>query len=190
MNRMHDVELDARGIRALAHPVRLAILRQLRELGSSTASRLSPLVGASPSVASWHLRHLAEAGLVEDAPGDYGGGRSRWWQATSSGFRFEVDPADPAPGLALSDAIESSEGDVIGRWRQEVRPELEPEWLTVATRWNTGIVATPDELRTLEDAIEQLLAPLVNRPEHERPVTARSVRVLRYVLPSASPQTR
>lgn len=189
MNSLGDVELDARGIRALAHPVRLAILRQLREAGPSTASRLSPSIGASPSVASWHLRHLAEAGLVEDAPGDRGGGRSRWWQAAGAGFRFEIDPKNPGPGLALADAIESDEGDVIDRWRRDVRPGLEPEWLSVATRWNTGIVVTLDELRFLEDATEALLAQFVNRSEHERPETARKVRVLRYVLPSAAPRS-
>lgn len=77
MNLLGDVELDARGMRALAHPVRLAILRRLREHGSSTATRLAPHVAASPSVTSWHLRHLAEHGLVEDAPRK-GPGRQRW----------------------------------------------------------------------------------------------------------------
>ncbi len=45
MNLLGDVELDARGMRALAHPVRLAILRRLREHGSSTATRLTPMSG-------------------------------------------------------------------------------------------------------------------------------------------------
>ena len=66
-NPYGDVELDARGMRALAHPVRLALLTQLQQGGPSTATRLAPVVGASPSVASWHLRHLAEHGLVRDA---------------------------------------------------------------------------------------------------------------------------
>jgi DNA-binding transcriptional ArsR family regulator len=189
VNGLGDVELDARGIRALAHPVRLAILRRLREEGPSTASRLSPFVGASPSVASWHLRHLADVGLVEDAPGDRGGGRSRWWQAAGTGFRFAVDETDPAPGLALLDAVESDEGDLVGQWRRTVRPGLEPEWLSVATRWNTGIVVTPDELRTLEDAMETLLAQYVNRPEQQWPESSRKVRVLRYFLPSATPRS-
>ena len=190
MNRLGDVELDAKGMRALAHPVRLAILRRLRDEGASTATRLAPAVGASPSVTSWHLRHLAEHGLVEDAPGDHGGGRSRWWRTVGRGFRFEIDPSNPETGVALFDALESDEGDVVGRWTEEVRPRLPPEWLAGASRWNTRVVVTPDELRALDEATEALLEPLVNRPAHERPPSAHRVRILRYVLPDAPPPQR
>ncbi|WP_446664278.1 ArsR/SmtB family transcription factor [Flexivirga sp. B27] len=183
-NRLNDVELDARGARALAHPVRLAILANLRAGGPSTASRLAPDVGASPSVTSWHLRHLAEHGLVEDDPGDHGGGRSRWWRAVGSGFRFQVDPENPEPGLALSDAIEASEGGLVERWRS-TRSSLAPEWLAVSGRYNTLIHATPDEIAALEDAIEELLAPLARRPAAERPANAGPVRILRYTMPEA-----
>lgn len=186
MNRLGDVELDARGIRALAHPVRVAILRRLREEGASTASRLAPFVGASPSVTSWHLRHLAEHGLVEDAPGDRGGGRSRWWQPVGRGFRFTVDPESPEPGLALFDALQADEGDIVAEWTASVRPALEPEWLALASRWNTVVHLAPAELRALDDATEALLESLVNRPAAERPAEARPVRVLRYVLPEAA----
>lgn len=185
-NHLGDVELDARGVRALAHPARLAILLRLRSGGPSTATRLAPLVGASPSVTSWHLRHLAEHGLVEDAPGDHGGGRSRWWQVVGSGFRFEVDPQDPRPALALTDVMEQVEGDVVQQWATTTRARLEPEWLAVASRWNTGLVATPEEIARLEAAIEALLAPLSNRAPENAPADARRVRILRYVLPEAA----
>ncbi|MBB2890518.1 ArsR/SmtB family transcription factor [Flexivirga oryzae] len=184
-NRLDDVELDARGARALAHPVRLAILARLRSGGPSTASRLAPHVGASPSVTSWHLRHLAEHGLVEDDPGDHGGGRSRWWRAVGAGFRFQVDPADPGPGLALSDAIEASEAGLVERWRSS-RARLPQEWLAVSGRYNTRIRATPEEIAALDDAIEALLAPLATRPASERPADARPVRILRYTMPEAA----
>ena len=65
-NPYGDIELDARGMRALAHPVRIAVLTHLQRHGPSTATRLAPEVGASPSVTSWHLRHLAAHGLVRD----------------------------------------------------------------------------------------------------------------------------
>lgn len=61
-----------------------AILARLREHGPATVTGLSPYVGASPSVTSWHLCHLAAHGLVEDAPLD-GRGRQRWWQAVGKG---------------------------------------------------------------------------------------------------------
>ncbi|MEV0841751.1 helix-turn-helix domain-containing protein [Actinocatenispora sera] len=184
-NRLGDVELDARGMRALAHPVRLAILRTLRERGPSTATRLAPSVGASPSVTSWHLRHLAEHGLVEDAPHG-GGGRSRWWRAVGRGFRFQADPADPEAASRLFDALEAAEGDLVGQWREQVRHRLDADWMSAATRRNTGLLATAEELRALDDAIEQLLLPLARRDPAEAPPDARKTRLLLYLLPSAA----
>lgn len=185
MNLLGDVELDARGMRALAHPVRLAILRQLRGNGPNTASGLSPAVGASPSVTSWHLRHLADHGLVEDAPTD-GGGRKRWWQAVGKGFRFNADADDPEAASLLRDAVEHSEDGLLERWSTLTRPRLELRWLQVASRWNTELVATPDELRRLEEGLEQLVAPLANRDLTQLPEGARPVRMLHYLLPEAA----
>jgi len=181
-----DVELDARGVRALTHPVRLAILLRLRAGGPSTATRLAPLVGASPSVTSWHLRHLAEHGLVEDAPGDHGGGRSRWWQVVGTGFRFDAGSDDAHAAAALTDVLEQVEGDLVQQWRLHVRPRLEAEWVAIASRWNTGVVATPDEIAALDAGIAALLAPLVSRGPTDRPEGARRVRILRYNLPEAT----
>jgi DNA-binding transcriptional ArsR family regulator len=189
MNRLGDVELDARGMRALAHPVRLAILRRLREEGVSTASKLAPNVGASPSVTSWHLRHLAEHGLIEDAPNESGSGRQRWWRAVGRGFRFDVGAADAEAGVALFDALERDEGDLVTAWVKETRPRLEPEWLSASSRWNTIVWVSPAELEALEQAHEAALVPLVSRQTEERPHDARPVRVLRYVLPSAVPES-
>src|SRR3954447_21785425 len=91
-NPYGDVELTPRGMRALAHPVRLAILTQLQRHGPSTATALAPIVGATPSVTSWHPRPLAEHGLVRDADGERDG-RQRWWEAAARGVRL-APPAD------------------------------------------------------------------------------------------------
>src|SRR4051794_36937052 len=138
-NPYGDVELDAWGMRALAHPVRLAILTRLQTDGPSTATRLSAAVGASPSVASWHLRQLAAHGLVRDASDaddrrDHG--RERWWEAVSRGFRFAAEPGDDAIEAArlLERVMESVDGDIVGRWRDEDEPHLEPRWRRLAGR--------------------------------------------------------
>jgi DNA-binding transcriptional ArsR family regulator len=180
-----DVELDARGMRALAHPTRLAILQHLQAQGPNTATGLSGPLGVSPSVASWHLRHLAEHGLVEDFPHE-GHGRLRWWRAVV-GFRFaavDEDSADAARSLA--GLIEQVEGDVVGRWRAEVEPHLDAPWRRLSGRANTTIVVTEGELEQLERAIEQLLSPFVLRksaPHEDWPADTRTVRILRHTLP-------
>jgi DNA-binding transcriptional ArsR family regulator len=191
-NPYGDIELDAQGIRALAHPVRLAILERLQRHGPSTATALAPEVGASPSVTSWHLRHLAGHALVRDS--DHPGtGRERWWEASARGFRFTpTDPAGREAQRMLVDAIEQVEGDVPGAWRRDVEPHLEDEWRDLSGRASTRILVTPAELVEFEAKIEQLLAPYVLRKDQDPatiPGDARSVRLLRYTLPEAAEKT-
>ncbi len=184
-NPYGDVELDARGMRALAHPVRVRLLTELQCHGPSTATLLSPTVGATPSVTSWHLRHLAEHGLVADAPGR-GSGRERWWQATARGFRYRAQgPGEREAGRLLEQVVEEVEGDVVGRWHREVEPQLAPEWLDVAGRAATRVLVTPGEAQALEAAIEALLTPYVLRKDDPgaAPAGAATVLLLRHVLP-------
>lgn len=184
-NPYGDLELDARGMRALAHPVRVRILGELQRGGPSTATRLSPVVGATPSVTSWHLRHLAEHGMVRDAAGR-GSGRERWWEAVSRGYRLTAEgPGALEAGLALQSVMEEVDGDVVGDWHREVEPTLPREWLEVAGRSSTRVLVTLEEQRALDAAWEELLAPYVLRKDDATsvPEGARSVRVLRHVLP-------
>jgi DNA-binding transcriptional ArsR family regulator len=184
-NPYGDIELDARGMRALAHPVRVRILGELQRHGPSTATRLSPDVGATPSVTSWHLRHLAEHGLVRDADRQ-GNGRERWWEATSRGFRYAGEgPGGLEAARVLTGVIEEAEGDVVGDWHRDVEPHLPAEWRAAVTRASTRVLVTPDEARALENAIEDLLAPYVLRKDEpgDPPAGARTVLVLRHTLP-------
>ncbi|WNI20496.1 helix-turn-helix domain-containing protein [Streptomyces sp. ITFR-16] len=190
-NRLGDIEItDPQAMRALAHPVRLAILERLQRHGPATATQLSPDVGATPSVTSWHLRHLAGFGLVRDAePGP--DRRQRRWEAVARGFRFEA-PEDPhdeegaAAARILSRELFLRSGDLPNRWAAEVEPVLEPAWRGRAGVAHTRVVVSADELGAIEDAMERVLAPYVTRDEADRPAGGRGVRLLRYVLPEAA----
>jgi DNA-binding transcriptional ArsR family regulator len=187
-NPYGDVELTPRGMRALAHPTRLAILSRLQVDGPSTATALAPLVGATPSVTSWHLRHLAEHGLVRDAEVE-SDGRQRWWEAIGRGFRFTATADDAGRDAAtlLSRVMFDQAEDLPGRWAREAEPLLEDDWRRSAGLSNTTFVATADELAEVELAIEELLAPYVLRKSRSIEVPGgRNVRMLRYVLPEAA----
>src|ERR1700744_5591086 len=86
---------DPRALRALAHPLRLALLDRLMSFGEQTAAQCAAAVGSTASNCSYHLRALARVGLVE--PGSSSDRRERPWRATSTGLEFgPADPSDPS----------------------------------------------------------------------------------------------
>lgn len=186
-----DIEIaDPQTMRALAHPVRLAILEWLQRHGPGTATQLAPEVGATPSVTSWHLRHLATFGLVRDADAS-SDRRQRRWEAVARGFAFEA-PADPADeegrsaARSLSRQLFLRSADLPLRWASEIEPALEPAWQRLAGQANTRVVVSADELAVIEDAIERIIAPYATRDPADRPSDGRGVRLLRYVLPEVA----
>ncbi len=93
---------DARTMRALAHPTRLALLDVLRREGELTATRAAELLDDSPGNMSWHLQTLAKYGFVEET--GEGKGRSRPWRISSVRNRFITPPDDPE-ATAAGDAL-------------------------------------------------------------------------------------
>ena len=61
---------DTASLKALAHPLRMALLGALVTEGPMTATEAAALLDESPSNCSWHLRKLAEHGFVREARGD------------------------------------------------------------------------------------------------------------------------
>jgi DNA-binding transcriptional ArsR family regulator len=190
-NPYGDFEVtDPQAMRALAHPVRLAALSYLQRNGPATATQLSEHVGASPSVTSWHLRHLAGFGLVTDGPPPDGGAdkRQRWWQAVARGFRYEMPdtPDGVQAGRLLRAEMMNQALESAQHWLAEVEPRLDPDWSRASTGSNTLLHITQDELEGLENAIEDLLAPYVQRGPDGAPAKAHPVRHLRMSLPEAT----
>ncbi len=182
-NPMGDhVLTEPQAMRALAHPVRLAVLGHLQRHGPSTATALAPHVGASPSVTSWHLRHLEKHGLVRDHAGGTDR-RQRWWEATAPGFRIGLP--DGAEGRTaarvLSNQMTGQAVETVLAWVSEQEPRLDDRWSELSGTSSTGVVVTADELERLEDEMEALLVPYVQR-RGDDPPDGRSVRVVRHFL--------
>jgi DNA-binding transcriptional ArsR family regulator len=187
-NRLGDVEIsEPRAMRALAHPVRMAILTYLQRHGPGTATSLAPVVGASPSVTSWHLRHLATFGLVENCEGG-SDARQRWWRAVGRGFRFSLPPGQEgsAAHSMLAGQLFESSVDQAQAWRRDVEPQLSDEWRRLSGTANTRVTVSSEELEHIEDAIEELIAPYVTRALDKAPTGARSARLLRIYMPAAT----
>ncbi len=189
-NPYGDFEItDPQAMRALAHPVRLAALSWLQGNSPATATQLSEHVGASPSVTSWHLRHLAKFGLVVDGPPPSGTDRrQRWWSAVARGFRYEMPATAEGveAGRLLRTELMNQALEAAQHWLAETEPHLDPEWNRLAGSANTRLVITPVEAEAIRSALEQILAPYVQRGDAAAPAESRSVRFVAMSLPEAT----
>jgi hypothetical protein len=76
--------------------------------------------------------------------------------------------------------------DYAQQWLAESEPRLDPVWSRAAGSSNTLVSLTFEEAEALENAIEDLLAPYVQRGEEGRPADAHPVRMIRLSLPEAT----
>ena len=106
---------DSRALAALAHPLRRRMLDVLRVDGPATASTLAERTGQAVGNASHHLKVLAAAELVVEAPELARDRRERWWRAggpmrwTSRDFAGDEASAAierAASGLGLERQVE------------------------------------------------------------------------------------
>ncbi|CCK29735.1 ArsR-family transcriptional regulatory protein [Streptomyces davaonensis JCM 4913] len=114
--------LDARSLRGLAHPLRMALLNALRRGGPATASQLAAALGESSGATSYHLRQLAEYGFIEDAP-EHGKGRERWWRSAHGSVQFD-DSLHHHPDPAVRGAADLFIHEVANIHTQEVATYL------------------------------------------------------------------
>ncbi|TYR52219.1 ArsR/SmtB family transcription factor [Streptomyces parvus] len=104
-----SVVLDAKGLRAMAHPVRVQVVGLLRKHGPSTATRLAERLGVNSGTASYHLRRLGAAGFVEEDT-ERGNARERWWRSVHRTTWFndpELAEREPEAALAYQQSVAS-----------------------------------------------------------------------------------
>ena len=82
---------DAEGLRALAHPLRQRLLFELVAAGHARAADLAGRTGEAANAISFHLRTLARAGLIEEAPELARDRRDRVWRPVAQ--TYTVDPS-------------------------------------------------------------------------------------------------
>lgn len=166
---------EVQELRALTHPVRIALLEVLNLHGPLTATEAGERLGESASTCSFHLRQLAKYGYVEEAGG--ASGRRRPWRLSFRGFSFsgEGDLEHAAAANALSHLL-------LQRWllrhqAWEAVQHREPAWSEVAGASQHVCFLTLEEAAGLQGQIAALFEPYiarthqaVARPEGSRPV--------------------
>ncbi|MFJ6011862.1 helix-turn-helix domain-containing protein [Streptomyces sp. NPDC092952] len=155
-------KVDARSLRALAHPLRLRLLAALREYGPATASALAARLGESSGSTSYHLRQLAAYGFVEDDP-ELGKGRERWWRAVHRGTVFDsgrfLDHPDPevrgAVGVVLHETADAHARE-LNTWIGTMH-EWPEEWRHGWDISNFKMLLTPELAEELIGKIHALV---------------------------------
>ncbi len=161
-DELSHVQLTGAQIRALAQPLRLRLLGQLRLAGPATATKLAADLGTNTGATSYHLRQLAEVGLVieEERPRS---GRQRWWRAAHdmSNFRrsyYENDPEATAAVEWLEAWQVSRFAELARNWRRAL-PEEPETWRETAEisdyMVELGSAQTSAMMREIEEVIER-----------------------------------
>ncbi|GIF03476.1 winged helix-turn-helix domain-containing protein [Actinoplanes siamensis] len=183
---LRQVHLNNAQIRALAQPLRLRLLGQLRLSGPATATRLAADLGTNTGATSYHLRQLAEAGLVVEQQ-RAGSGRQRWWRAAHdmSSFRrsyYEGDPEATAAAEWLQAQQVSRFAELAENWRRAL-PGESAAWQDTTEisdyMLRLGSEQTQAMMREIEEVIERYRRAGLDDP---RPDT-RSVAVYVSALP-------
>ncbi|MFI8823056.1 ArsR/SmtB family transcription factor [Streptomyces sp. NPDC053431] len=152
---------DLGTLKALSHPLRMRLYRALFVARTATASQLAEQVDEAVSLVSYHLRKLAEHGMIEEAETRSTDGRERWWQPSSYGFTIREEDIRDAPELvAASDAL----GRTLDEQRAALHRRFLDERLTWSDAWRSAVISaewlprlTPAELAALGEELDAVL---------------------------------
>lgn len=155
------VDLDSAKLRALAHPLRLRLLGALRTHGPSTATALARLLDTNSGQTSYHLRQLAEVGLIED-DAEHSTDRDRFWKASHDGtswssLRFRGDADDRAADLLLVGQVARIHALWVDEWL-DARDGMGDDWMEAADMSDLVLHLSPGKLRALGQELHGVLA--------------------------------
>ncbi|WFF06149.1 metalloregulator ArsR/SmtB family transcription factor [Micromonospora sp. WMMD1076] len=158
---------DSRVLAALAHQTRRRLMDVLKVYGPCTVGMLAEHTGQAPANVSHHLKVLAAADLLVEAPELARDRRERWWRLRDRGVRwsnsdFDDDPAARVVADAASSLNLERHAELVRAW--QAAPDA------AHTAWGDGpfstdkwLHLTPDELAELSREVIELLARWADR---------------------------
>ncbi|GAA0713351.1 helix-turn-helix domain-containing protein [Dactylosporangium roseum] len=189
MDERRDLTGDVAAMRALAHPVRLAVLELLGRDGPLTATQAGRHLAQKPGNMSWHLRILARHGFVVEAPG--GRGRSRPWTLTALGHRIEADPGSDEERLAADELLATVADRGFGQLRAwlAARHSAPQAWRRAAVLSDWTLHLTAQETAELRERVHALFETFGDRLRDpgRRPPGAEPVKAMLVLHPLRLP---
>jgi DNA-binding transcriptional ArsR family regulator len=183
-------ELDAPALKALAHPMRVQILRNLQLRKRASVTSLADELGETTGATSYHLRQLARHGFVEefdvDEPSEKRAGRrQRWWrmavdQIHVTGFDFMARDDTREAAAFLLREYQADRSRRLGNWFATAT-QWPKQWQDASSDMDGLLDLNPKQARALADE----LAAVVARYREMKPGRgARPVDVQYAVFPS------
>jgi helix-turn-helix protein len=181
---------DAQTLRALTHPVRIALIEALSLGGAMTATQVGEQIGESATTCSFHLRQLAKYGFVEEAGG--GRGRARPWRMTSIGMELAGTHDDPEAEIAAGTLLRLVRERQLNRYQTwlETRSTYPRRWREASSESQFVFYLTADELEELNHELIALLQPRMRErltDPAKRPPGAAPVELLMFSYPLSPP---
>lgn len=174
-------------MRALTHPVRLALIEVLLVEGPLTATRAGELLGEPTNTCSFHLRQLAKYGFVEES--GTGQGRNRPWRLTTVGTRFSGAEVSVETKVAARGLERLLLERYVARVQEflDTRASLPPRWRRATGASEFILHVSADELRDVNLEITAMLDRFADRVADAtlRPADSSPVEVLLFAYPVA-----
>jgi hypothetical protein len=148
---------DPKAMRALAHPVRMALLDLLGVAGTLTATQASEILGESPANCAFHLRTLAKYGFAREAGG--GRGRERPWTRTRRTISVSSTQQDNPQAAIAAGALGSV---YFERWVERARRvfgsrDRLPGWERATHMSRSTVFLTAEETVQMSQEIQEII---------------------------------
>ncbi|MEO7071422.1 MAG: helix-turn-helix domain-containing protein [Nostocoides sp.] len=180
---------DAAVLAALANPARARILDLLYVDGPATASVLAEGTSTAIGSVSHHVKMLAEAGLVVEAPELARDRRERWWRPATAGFSwssgdFADDPvAESAEAAAAHQALQRQFERARDWLATPVDNPTSRRWSDTAYATQTWLTLSPEELQQVAVEIQSVFARWHERAISDDGVERRTVLAFSRAFP-------
>ena len=176
---------DPKAMRALAHPVRMALLDLLGVAGTLTATQASEILGESPANCAFHLRTLAKYGFAREAGG--GRGRERPWTRTLRTISISSTQQDNPQAAIAAGALGSV---YFERWVERARRvfgsrERLPGWERATHMNRSAVFLTAEETVQVGREIQEIIDRYRGRERDpsQRPAGGMPVEVALFTSP-------
>lgn len=180
------IHLDGRALRVLAHPLRARLLSELRVNGAATATNLAERLATNTGATSYHLRKLAEVGLVEET--GEGRGKQRFWAAAQKSHSWhDAEVVDDPDALAAAGWLRqhywAHMSEKVAHW-EDARSGWPIEWRDAAGMSDMLLDLSADQVLALTSELDAVVRRHAELAQTEPAPDARRVTFLYYVMPT------